>query len=68
MLGPRAVPDYPGQQPSDHRFRFTPEFSYGLTPAVELGLYLLLANIDGRGHLTIDGVKARIKYSVPHAP
>lgn len=65
VAGNHAAPDYAGEQSSEHRFRFTPEFSYGLTSAVELGLYLPLAEIDGKGHFTVDGAKARIKYIVP---
>ncbi len=59
--------DYPGQQPSLHRFRVTPEFAYGLTNTIELGAYLPLAEIDGRGRFGIDGIKLRIKYIHPHA-
>jgi hypothetical protein len=65
VLGNHAPPDYLGEQSAEHRYRFTPEFSYGLTSAVELGLYLPLAEVDGKGHLTVDGAKARIKYIVP---
>lgn len=54
--------DYPGQQQSLHRLRVTPEFAYGLTPTVELGAYLPLADLDGAGRFSIDGVKFRIKY------
>ena len=35
------VPDYPGAQGPRHVFRVTPEFSYGLTPDLELGAYVL---------------------------
>ncbi len=63
-----ALPDYPGEQPSDRRFRVTPEFSYGLTSAVELGLYLPLAELDRAGRFSVDGAKARIKYIVPSPP
>src|SRR6185312_5501331 len=34
--------DYPGQMSSLHRYRLTPEWSYGLSKEVELGLYLPL--------------------------
>ncbi len=57
--------DYPGQQQSLHRFRVTPEFSYGLTPNFELGLYLPLATLDRQDHVSADGVKFRIKYIAP---
>lgn len=67
---PRGRPadaDYPGQEASDRRFRVTPEFSYGLTSRLELGLYLPLAEIDGRGRVELGGVKGRMKYIAPHA-
>jgi hypothetical protein len=60
-----AGPDYPGQQPSVDRLRITPEWSYGLTKNVELGLYLPL--MDYRNNqFTVDGYKFRIKYIAPH--
>lgn len=63
----RTVADYPGQQPSDGRLRLTPEFSYGLAPNLELGLYLPLADLDRDGRLAADGAKARIKFIAPKA-
>jgi hypothetical protein len=66
VLGNHAPPDYLGEQSSEHRFRVTPEFSYGLTSAVELGLYLPLAELDRSDRFTVDGAKARIKYIAPH--
>lgn len=65
--GARADADYLGQQASNHRFRITPEFSYGLTPNIELGAYLPLATIDGSGRTEIGGVKGRIKFIAPKA-
>ncbi len=44
----------------------TPEFSYGLTKTVELGLYLPLATLDSTGRLGADGIKFRVKYIAPH--
>ena len=61
----RASPlDYPGEQQSDYRYRFTPEFSYGLTPDVELGLYMPLATFQ-HGGFDLAGTKFRIKYIAP---
>lgn len=57
--------DYPGQQQSLHRLRVTPEFSYGLTPNLELGLYVPLATLDRQDHVSADGVKFRLKYIAP---
>ncbi len=59
--------DYPGQQLSDRRLRITPEFSYGLTPNIELGLYLPLAALDRDGRLSADGAKVRVKFIAPKA-
>ena len=62
----RASPlEYPGQQQSDYRYRLTPEFSYGLTQNIELGLYLPLATFDEHGRFDGRGEKVRIKYIAP---
>jgi len=62
------VTDYPGNQPSLHRLRITPEFAYGLTDSLELGLYLPLATLDRDGQLDLGGIKFRLKYVAPKAP
>jgi hypothetical protein len=56
---------YPGQQPSANTLRVTPEFSYGLTPDIELGAYLPLTTLHD-GLYDIGGEKLRIKYIAPH--
>ncbi|HTK33780.1 MAG TPA: hypothetical protein VL358_00665 [Caulobacteraceae bacterium] len=61
------TPSYPGEQSNVHRFRVTPEFSYGLTPDLELGAYLPLTTLDNRGRFTVSGEKVRIKYIFPKA-
>jgi hypothetical protein len=66
LSGDQGV-DYPGQQPSLHRYRLTPEWSYGVTPNIELGLYLPLTTLDSQGHYAADGVKGRIKFIAPKA-
>jgi hypothetical protein len=61
----RRASDYPGEQPPAHVYRLTPEFYYGVTDTVELGLYVLTtraANSD----LHVEGGKVRIKYIAPH--
>jgi hypothetical protein len=63
-----ATDEYPGQEQSRERLRFTPEFAYGLTPNLELGLYLPLAALDDHGHLGANGIKTRLKYLAPRAP
>ena len=58
-------PAYPGALPAAHQYRLTPEFYYGLTDNVELGMYVLSAfENDGTSH--IEGGKVRIKYIAPH--
>jgi hypothetical protein len=59
------LPDYDGARPPDHVYRLTPEFYYGLSPTVELGVYVLTA--FDRGHeWHVDGGKIRLKYVAPH--
>jgi len=53
--------DYSGEQQSLHRYRFTPEWSLGISRSFELGAYLPLATVDSRG-LFIDGIKFRLKW------
>jgi hypothetical protein len=62
----RLAPSYPGEQPSDRRWRITPEWSYGLTSNIELGAYLPLTTIDRSGNVEWGGVKGRIKFIAPH--
>jgi len=62
-----ASPAYPGEQSGAHRYRLTPEWSYGLTPNIELGLYLPLTTLDSHGHFAADGIKGRIKFIAPKA-
>lgn len=64
----RVQPDYPGEQASGGRWRLTPEFSYGLTPNLELGAYLPLTTIDRRGDLELQGAKVRLKFLAPAPP
>src|SRR5947209_7366625 len=61
----KRTPDYPGANPAAHTYRFTPEFYYGLTPTMELGLYLLTTQAPGTGP-NYDGQKLRFKYIAPH--
>jgi hypothetical protein len=63
----RILPDYPGQQASEGRTRITPEWSYALSPDLELGLYLPLATIDRDGTVQAGGIKGRIKWIAPRA-
>ena len=62
--GESTADDYPGAEDGLHRLRITPEFSYGVTPNLELGLYLPLLTVDRTGKFDFGGVKGRIKYVV----
>lgn len=58
-------PEYPGQIPPLHVYRLTPEFYYGLSQSVELGLYVLTSR-EPDGEIHVDGSKARVKFIAPH--
>ena len=60
-----GTPTYPGEQDPTHRLRVTPEWSYGLTPNLELGAYLPLATLDRDGRFLVGGAKARLKFIAP---
>ncbi len=59
---PRGIrtPGYPGEVVTHRGLRITPEFSYGITPTVEAGLYLPLV-LSG-GNWSAAGVKSRLKW------
>jgi hypothetical protein len=52
---------YPGEITNHHGTRLTAEFTRGLTPTTELGLYLPTV-YDGHGRYDAAGVKARFKW------
>lgn len=66
VISGNRTPDYAGANPAAHTYRFTPEIYYGLTPTMELGLYLLTTMAPGTGP-NYDGQKLRFKYIAPHA-
>jgi hypothetical protein len=57
----RTTPDHPGEIPPHHVFRATPEFSFGLRPNWDVGLYLPTEVAPG-GNAYLDGVRLRLKY------
>jgi len=59
------TPDYPGGEAPEHLYRLTPEFYYGATDTLELGLYLLTTTQPGRDPM-FDGPKVRLKFIAPH--
>ncbi len=61
VVAGQTTPGWVGDAPSNHSFRLTPEFSYGLTDTWELGAYLpLLSTAEGTNY--VEGGKVRIKY------
>jgi hypothetical protein len=63
--GPKVDPAYPGMLPSQDTYRFTPEFSYGITPNLEGGLYIL-STVAPDGSVLVGGEKLRLKFIAPH--
>ena len=57
----RTTPDYPGETVTTHGVRGTFEFSHGLTPHFEAGLYLPTVYDPEHGY-TLAGIKARLKW------
>ncbi len=56
---------YPKEIPSNHDFRMTPEFAYGIDPNWEGGLYLpAIRSADGNWYA--EGLKFRMKYIGTH--
>jgi len=60
-----STPDYSGAQPPNHVYRLTPEFYYGISDTLEMGLYLLTTTRPGNSP-NFDGEKLRLKYVAPH--
>lgn len=65
VLRGSRTPAYPGETPPHHQYRLTPEFYYGITPTLELGLYVLTSR-SAAGNTRLDGSKLRLKTIAPH--
>jgi hypothetical protein len=65
FLGSRQ-PAFPGGFPSNHALNGTPEFAYGVTEWLELGLYIPWA-VDGEGRFLSNAFKLRTLFVTPHA-
>jgi hypothetical protein len=64
------TPAFPGALISDKSLNGVPEWAYGVTDWFEAGLYLPLYSIGTSGagrSVTVDGVKLRLLFAVPHA-
>ena len=58
------APAYAGEMMSHHRLQVTPEFSYGITKALEGGLYLPVA-MGPDGNAYGNGLRFRLKFIAP---
>jgi hypothetical protein len=65
VISGSSTADYPGATPPQHVYRFTPEFYYGASNTLELGLYLLTTTAPGLV-TQYEGEKLRAKYIAPH--
>ena len=63
----RKQPDFEGGITPNHTLNGVPEWAYGVTDWLELGLYLPLYSWTGTRHFLIDGAKLRAEFVVPHA-
>ena len=61
------TPAFSGANVADRSFNGTAEWAYGVTSWFEGGLYLPLYSVDKNLGATIDGVKLRALFTVPHA-
>jgi hypothetical protein len=59
-------PAYPGALVSNHALNGTPEFAYGVTPWLELGLYVPWA-VNGQGQFLSNNIKLRTLFAIPDA-
>jgi hypothetical protein len=62
VIDGRKQPDYHGELPPDGQLAFTPEFSYGWSKHVELGLYLPMSITPRTGSTMFDDAKIRVKW------
>lgn len=60
----RKTAEFPGEIPPHRVFRATPEFSFGLRPNWDMGLYLPMEVAPG-GNAYMDGARLRLKYLAP---
>ncbi len=60
-------PAYPGALIDNHALNGTPEFAYGVTPWLELGLYVPWA-VNEQGQFLSNNFKLRTLFVIPDAP
>lgn len=57
----RRTPNYPGEATTEHGWRATPEFSYGINRNWEAGLYVSMER-SASGRMEVAGAKVRLKW------
>jgi hypothetical protein len=62
----RNYPDFPGGLVPNHALNGTPEFAYGVTPWLELGLYIPWA-VNEQGQFLSNAIKLRTLFVTPDA-
>jgi predicted small secreted protein len=62
-----AVPAFPGAIVPEHSLNGVPEWAYGVSPWMEVGLYLPLYSVEGGGAVRVNGFKLRALFVRPHA-
>jgi hypothetical protein len=62
-----TTPAYPGALIDNHALNGTPEFAYGVTPWLELGLYIPWA-VNEQGQFLSNNFKLRTLFVTPDAP
>jgi hypothetical protein len=62
-----TTPAFPGGLIADKSFNGVPEWAYGVTDWFEAGLYLPVYSISKHRGATLDSVKLRALFAVPHA-
>jgi hypothetical protein len=62
-----TTPAFPGGLIADKSFNSVPEWAYGVTNWFEAGLYLPVYSISKHRGATLDSMKLRALFAVPHA-
>jgi hypothetical protein len=62
VINGRRQPGYPGELPPDGQLAFTPEFSYGWSKHLELGLYVPMSINPNTASSMFDDAKMRLKW------
>jgi hypothetical protein len=60
-------PAFPGAVVSNHALIGVPEWAYGVTTWFEAGLYLPLYSVEPKRGASLNGLKLRALFAVPHA-